>query len=198
MSQALAFFERNFSYSRNLLALSLRIDNLTTGALDVSDIQRAALVAGISAQDAYVHSAVRELMVATADSMRPATDTFNRFSVPMDSVAESTYLPNSIWLDRAVAQSHAHLSFQHPDKIADAIRLVSPRELWQDLGSVLNEPPTRLKTRQKLIAVRRNQIVHEADCEPTPPHDRRPINKQDVNESLDFLSDLVHAIDGLL
>lgn len=198
MTHAVSKFERNFVQSQNLLALAASVDALTTGALDVSDVLRSALVAAVSAQDDYVHSAVRELMIEIADGSRTSTGAFDRFSVPMSAVKQSSYLPSAIWLDMAVRDQHKHLSFQQPDKIADAVRLVSDISLWIELGKTLGQTPDALKTTQKLIVARRNQIVHEADCEPAPPFERRPISHSDVSNALAFISDLVHAMEALI
>lgn len=198
MTQSLARFERNFEYSRNLLALSATVDALTTKAVDVSDLNRAALVAGVSALDAYVHSVVRELMIEVSVGARAATDAFKRFLVPMSAVDQAAYLPTSVWLDGVIADRHSHLSFQQPDKIADAIRLVSDVDLWKEIGTVLGEDPKTLKTRQKLLIDRRNQIVHEADALPTPPYERRPITHAESTDALAFIELLVVTIDGLL
>lgn len=198
MTQALIKFERDFGYARNLLNLSATVDSLTTEAVDVSDMNRATLVAGVSAMDAYVHGVVRELMVATSMGLRPSTDAFSRFVVPMSAVDQAATFPSGVWLDAVVADRHSHLSFQQPEKIADAIRLVSGIALWNEIGAVLGEDPTTLKTRLKLLIDRRNQIVHEADAMPTPPHERRPIVYEDAADALTFTETLVVTIDGLM
>jgi len=158
----------------------------------------AALVNGVSALDDYVHTVVRALMIQTADGARPRTDAFERFPVPLQSALQASYLPAAIWLDQTVMTQHAHASFQQPDKIADAIRLVSSQELWNQLPTVLGTPAKDLKTQLKLIIARRNQIVHEADCDPTPPHTRWAILSSETADALDFLEALVNAIDSLL
>jgi hypothetical protein len=198
MTQSLIRFKRNFGYSKNLLTLSATVDALTTDVVDVSDMNRAALVAGVSALDAYVHSVVRELMIEISIGRRATTDAFKKFAVPMSAVDQAAHLPSSVWLDAVVADRHSHLSFQQPDKIADAIRLVSGVELWNEIGTVLGQDPKTLKVRQKLLIDRRNQIVHEADSLPTPPYERRQITYAETHDALDFTEELVFTIDGLL
>lgn len=67
-----------------------------------------------------------------------------------------------------------------------------------ELATRTGIPAQGLKTRLKVIVTRRNQIVHEADCDPTPPHPRWPIASQDTSDALDFIRTVVGEIDGLL
>jgi hypothetical protein len=198
MSDAYDKFLRNVGYARDLVALYASLGTLTTSALDNSDLLRAALVGGISALDDYVHTVVRKLMVAIADGTRPPTDAFNRFAVPLHETLASASLPAAIWLDRTVKAQHAYVAFQQPDRVADAFRLVSSIELWNEVSGVIGVPASDLKTQLKLIVTRRNQIVHEADCDPTPPHSRWPISISDATGALDFVTQVVSTIDGLL
>lgn len=198
MTAALGFFHRNFSQARGLLDVAKAIGRMVTPALDVSDVIRASLVAGVSAQDAYFHLVVRELMIEISDGRRPTTPAFGRFLVPMSSVQVASSLPSQLWLDRVVAEATGHLAFQQPDKIADALRWVSSLELWNSLAVSLGTTAKALKTRQKLIVDRRNQIVHEADCELVPPYQRRPITEGEVSDALDFLESIAVNVDGLL
>ncbi len=91
-------------------------------------------------------------------------------------------------------QQHEFLSFQQPDKIAAAFRLVTDCPVWETVGASLGDRPDDVKRRLKLIVDRRNKIVHEADTDPTPPRSRYPINEPLVSRSLDFLENLVAAL----
>ena len=54
-----------------------------------------------------------------------------------------------------------------------------------------------LEQKLKLISERRNQIVHEADIEPTT-RTRRSINQADVNDNVDFIEKFCYATYGLI
>lgn len=54
-----------------------------------------------------------------------------------------------------------------------------------------------LEQKLKLICERRNQIVHEADIEPTT-RTRRSINQADVNDNVDFIEQFCHATYSLI
>ncbi|MCX2971959.1 hypothetical protein OSB71_24420, partial [Streptomyces sp. JHD 1] len=67
------------------------------------------------------------------------------------------------WLEQEIREQHGYLSFQQPDKVADAFRLVSDVSLWVEVAKHLGLRPEDVKRQLKLIADRRNKIAHEAD-----------------------------------
>ena len=57
--------------------------------------------------------------------------------------------------------------------------------------------PEDVKRELTLIVDRCNKIAHEADVDPTPPHERWPIDYPDVDYSLDFIGGVTQAIEGV-
>jgi hypothetical protein len=199
MSRALAQFELNLDQARDLVGLAVAIDANTSDVLDTSDVLRSAIVATVSALDHYVHEVVRELMVATAVGQRPATDAFRRFEVSTDAaLAAARGDPPQKWMDEEVRRQHGHLSFQQPEKVADAIRLVWDKPLWPTLASVLGKPAQALKAELQVVVTRRNQIAHEADRDPTPPNERWPICSSDVASAIRLIHSIVTTLDAAL
>jgi len=98
------------------------------------------------------------------------------------------------WLDQAIRETHGWLSFQHPDKLADAIRLVSNVRLWEQVASELGMTSRTVRTQLSAIIDRRNKIAHEADMDPTNPGYRWPINEVLVRDAIDFIERIVRAI----
>jgi hypothetical protein len=93
----------------------------------------------------------------------------------------------------------SYKSFQHPDAIADAIRFVSAKKLWEEVGKNLGRPPQEVKQQLRSIVDRRNKIAHEADIDPTLSlGDRWPINEMLVAEVVDFLEQLGESIYHIL
>ena len=86
------------------------------------------------------------------------------------------------------------MSFQFPDKIADAIRLVSTVKLWEAVALKRNEDIKATKAQLRAIVDRRNQIAHEADLDPTNAGERWPIDGPLVEEAIDFIESIVRAI----
>jgi hypothetical protein len=78
-------------------------------------------------------------MLECHDNIRPPTDAFNRFQIPMVSAVGLT----KEVLDAEIRNKHGYLSFQHPDKVSDAIRLFSNVELWKSVGAELANLPRR-------------------------------------------------------
>lgn len=199
MTAAVGHFEDNLGRARDLVGLSIAVGASTTEALDTDDLLRSALVAGVSALDHYVHEVVRELMVETALGSRPPTDAFRRFPVSLESaLAAAGGRPAPDWMDEEIRRQHGHLSFQHPDKIADAVRLVWDQPLWQTVAAQLGLDSKVLKQQLLLAVQRRNQIAHEADRDPTPPHPRWPIHASDVGDALDLVESIVRALDAVI
>jgi hypothetical protein len=178
-----------------MAATAAALEAQLTGAVDVSDLLRGGLVQGVSAFDHFVHEEVRVRMLALSTataSLWPAG--FARFRVSLQSVDQAITGGGRTWLENEIRLQHGYLAFQQPDKVADALRLVSDVELWPAVGAHLGRTASDLKTQLKLIVDRRNKIAHEADIDPTPPRTRYPIARGMVDASLDFLESIAVAI----
>ncbi len=136
MKAALDQFQTNLVRARTLSGVAESIGALTTPAIDVTDIHRASLVLGVSALDYFVHEFVRLGMLEVHRGKRPATEASLSFKIPIIAVRTGfADLTKDDWLDEAVRETHSWQSFQHPDKIADAIRLVTAVKLWQQVAT---------------------------------------------------------------
>jgi len=69
--------------------------------------------------------------------------------------------------DLEVRTQLSRRTFQYPDDIAEAVRLISPCKLWNDVAlklgattATLTVATESLKKRLSLIVDRRNKIVH--------------------------------------
>ena len=181
--------------ARELGKLAAAVGKIITPAIDVSDMWRAQVVLGVSALDHFVHEMARLGMIETAKGTRPKTDAFLRFELPLDAVDLGLAgNAHELWLGEAVREKHSWLSFQHPDKIAEAIRLISPIKLWEEVGKELGLPGQDIKVRLGLVVDRRNKIAHEADMDPTNPGFRWPITDVMVSDALDFIDRVAEAI----
>jgi len=96
-----------------------------------------------------------------------------------------------------IREQHGYLAFQHPNKIADAIRCVSDVKLWEEVGIRLGLPAGPVKERLVLIVERRNKIAHEADVDPTYGT-LWPVHSTDVIGVIDFLDRVASAIDEIV
>ncbi len=198
MTSPLDQFLENIARARALCDVAQSLEGMTTRVVDLSDLYRAALVLGVSALDHFVHEFVRVGMLDVHRGVRPSTDAHLNFKVPLSAAREAvTTHPLDSWLDEAVRDAHSWLSFQQPDKIADAIRLVSSVKLWEEVGSRLASPAKQVKLQLTAIVDRRNKIAHEADLDPTDPGQRWPIDEMLVRDALSYVERVTVAIDAV-
>jgi hypothetical protein len=197
-STELALFRGNLSFARDLAATAVALNAQVTPAMGTGDLLRAALVQGVSAFDHFVHEEVRARMLEIQGGRLPRVPAFERFRISLQSVQQALSTSGVVWLESEILEQHRLLTFQHPDKVADAFRLVSTVEFWNAVGSVLGRPASDVKRTLLLIVDRRNKIAHEADTDPTPPRSRYPISITIVTESLNFLERIAEATQVVL
>ncbi|HBO96887.1 MAG TPA: hypothetical protein DE315_02365 [Candidatus Omnitrophica bacterium] len=194
MHSAIQEFRSNIERARALGGLYVALSGMTTPAVDATDILRAQMVSIVSALDQYVHELTRLGMLEVFNGLRPPTDAFLRFQVTIDAVMVGLKTGGSLWLEEEIREKHGYLAFQHPDKIADAIRHFSPCELWSAVAFGLGLSVNDVKTRLKLIIDRRNKIAHEADLDPSYPGVRWAISYQDIESATNFIENLCEQI----
>ncbi len=89
--------------------------------------------------------------------------------------------------------------FQQADKIADAIRYISGKKLWDEVAIQMNKSAKDIKQQLNSIVDRRNKIAHEADIDPTfNIGDRWNIDELLVGDAIDFIEILVESIHSVL
>jgi hypothetical protein len=199
MQRVLDQFRENVERVRALDALYSFLTAQTGGTFDLSDLLRTQIVMVVSAFDHYVHEVTRVGMVEIVSGGRAPTPAFNRFPIPMGAVVQAIASPGTTaWLEDAVRAAHGHLSFQDPDKVADALRFVSSAIVWEQVGAVLGMDVVQVKAELRAIIRRRNQIAHEADLDPSYPGTRWPITQNDVRYAVDMIERATEAIHQLL
>lgn len=168
--------------------------------LDSSDLLRWQWVLSVSALDKYIHDIVAAGMVDQYLNRRPTTPKFDAFQLSMKAFANISSAPMPEYEFRnEVIRKNSFLAFQEPDKIADALSFIwnEPNKWSVISGNMATHiDPATLKTKLKNIVVRRNQIVHEGDCLSTNiPLIQQPISRSDTEDVIQFITDLVDAID---
>jgi len=104
-------------------------------------------------------------------------------------------LNNASWLEDEVRERLGYQSFQQPDKIADAIRLISDKKLWDEVATKLGISAKDVKQQLSAIVDRRNKIAHEADIDPTfGIGSRWYIDEILVNDAVGFIEQVVESI----
>lgn len=194
MQKAIDAFRASMSRVEHLGGLHKALAGLTTSAVDASDLLRAQIVLGVSALDYYVHEVTTIGMVEVFEGKRPATPAFLKYRVSISGVLGKAAPPHVSWFESEVRDRHSFLSFQQPEKVADAIRLFSDVTLWKQVAVNLALSEQAVKDQLKLIVDRRNKIAHESDLDPSYPNTRWPIHTADVEKSLQFLRQTCEAI----
>lgn len=181
MQHTLDVLRENLRRADEMVGLYLSLSRQTTVALDLSDLLRAAFVMAVSALDQFVHEITRAGMLEIQDGKRSTTDSYDRFGIPLARLAAAADPSTArATLDLEIRQRHGHLSFQQPEKIADAIRHIAPDGLWAAVSASLGKDSKALKKELGLIIDRRNKIAHEADVDPSYPGQRWPIAPEDA------------------
>ena len=201
MQFALDQFRISINRVRDLIAVHNSVNAQSTTALDLSDILRAALVLSVSALDYYVHEVVRLGMLEIHRGTRPEPPTFARFQISLGSARQGFNVESSLdyWLEDEIRQRHSYKSFQQPNNIADAIRLISDKSLWQEVGILMGRPAKEIKQELSIIVDRRNKIAHEADIDPTLGLGNRwRIDEILVNDAVDFIEQVVESIHAVI
>ncbi len=194
MQSALDQFNANIDRIRALMGLHGSLSGQLTAAVDLSDLLRACHVMSVSAIDHYVHEITRIGIMDIFDGTRAPSAAYGRLRLAMRSIDSNaeTFRANT---EADIREQHGYLAFQQPDKISDAIRLVSDRKLWEEVASIIGDTDAKsIKTRLSLIVDRRNKIAHEADLDPTYPDTRWPIKYADVESTVDFVVAVTTAI----
>jgi hypothetical protein len=195
MDSALTQFNENLKRARDLGGLVSGLQSMTTNVMDFSDIWRTQIVLAVSSLDSFIHDIVRFGMILIAQGERSPTDTYSRFGIPLSAVGSAINgVEHDTWLGETVREKLSWQSFQDPDKLAEAIRLISVVKLWDEVGRELGMLPAELKIRVRLIVQRRNKIVHEADLDPANPGFRWPIDSSMATDSIDFIENLGRSI----
>lgn len=191
MQSALDGFKASAERVKSLGGLHSALLSLTTPAIDSSDLLRAQIVLTVSALDYFVHEIVVLGMLETFQGIRKPTAAFNRQRVSGHLLLGTR---SAATFETDVRERHSLLSFQQPDKVADAVRLISEKPLWTEVSRQLGRAEQSVKAELKLIVERRNKIAHEADIDPSYPGARWPIVPQDTATALVFTEHVVDAI----
>lgn len=180
-----------------------------TSALRPEEILRAEWAARVSAFDLYVHELASQRLTRIFNGTLPSTPAFSKFRISADallrirSAVESQEAQAAFDLD--VREQFSALTFQMPDKVANAIRLCSKVELWNAVAIHQGACDSEVKQRAKsikqslsLIVTRRNKIAHEGDLQPGVPRVPWPITEADLTEVREFIERLVTSIDEVV
>ncbi|MGF1520149.1 MAG: HEPN domain-containing protein [Nodosilinea sp.] len=135
MQSALEQFRISIGRVRDLISLHNSIKAQSTGALDVSDMLRAALVLSVSALDFYVHEIVTLGMLEIHRGQRPepissnstTQSAFSRFQVSLGDARQDrlTAIDIASWLETEIQQAQGTEFLQQSYTIEQLIPTIS-------------------------------------------------------------------------
>ena len=201
MQSAIDLFRISIARVRDLIAVHNSLKAQASSVLDISDMLRAALVLAVSALDYYIHEIVRIGMLEIHRGERPEPPAFSGFQISLGNARAGINAEQNIdsWLEDEIRQRHSYKSFQQQKAIADAVRLICEKKLWEEVSINMGSPAKDIKQQLSLIVDRRNKIAHEADIDPTLSLGNRwPIDELLVNEAVNFLEQVVESIHNIL
>lgn len=200
MQEAIDQFSDNLKRIRSLDSIVADISSQTTVVVDLTDILRAELVMSVSALDYYVHEVVRLGMLESYRGERRKTPQFLSFQISLGPALDALNLGKSddTWISEEIRSRHSFSTFQTPDRIASAVRLISDVSLWLEVAERMNADDKEVKQELRVIVDRRNKIAHEADMSRSPYEDRNSIDRQMVTEAVNFLERVVEAIHSVI
>lgn len=183
-----------------------RLDAANT---DLLSLPRAAVVASISALDAYVHAVLYERIPmslranpvpeALCELMAGAIQIKNggtfKDALPIliahDSLAEI--------FTKVREKTLAFVSYQAPEKIAAAYELIGHANIFESVSNLWQGPGTEAENIKRNLAAyvkRRNQIAHEGDHESNGQP--RPMQPQYAQGCRDFVEGLVSRLNRVV
>ncbi|NUA28675.1 hypothetical protein [Cupriavidus basilensis] len=205
----LQHFQTVWERCNELAALHEFLSGRLTAALRPDELLRAEWVARVSALDLYVHEIVAQRMTAIFDGQVAAPAGNGKFQISADVLMRIRSAPTKIdasaAFDLEVRSRLGFLTFQDPDKIADGIRLISGRELWNEVALHCGATQATkvavakgIKRGLSLIVERRNKIAHEGDLQPGGLRTPWPISRPDLREVERIIYQVVTAIDAVV
>jgi len=135
INNAIRQFRISISRVRDLISLHNSVKAQATGALDLSDMLRAALVLAVSALDYYVHEVVTlgmlEIHRGNRSEPTPSANTtqsaFSRFQVSLGSARQErlTAIDIASWLEAEIQQTQGYTFLQQSYTVSNLIPTLS-------------------------------------------------------------------------
>jgi hypothetical protein len=168
-------------------------DYLTTtviGPQSFDDLLRFQIVYAVSAFDKLMHDLIRIGMTQTFMGTRSASNKYRSEQITLDthaSLVSTTIPPKEVLFEQEIARKLGFNSYQEPERVAEGLSLIwQEDQKWQKIGSEMGWDADKARKQLKLISVRRNGIVHEADID-LITNAKRPIMRTETIAITDFV-----------
>jgi hypothetical protein len=201
MLRAVGTFQASLDDARKLTALYAYLSDSVIVPFDFDDLLRSQFVYAVSAFDKLMHDLIRIGMVSTFVGQRVPT---NRYQIEPITIQLHTTLmaatmpPKEYLFEQEVIRKLGYIAFQDPDKVAEGLSLIwDEQNKWTKIADAMGQAAADVRTKLKLIAARRNAIVHQSDMHPLT-NAKTPITPSETTDVTDFLQLCGHTIAGLV
>jgi hypothetical protein len=209
-SSHLRLFDENIQYARDLIAGGVALQGLRNfpaadygdlGKAHPEDLYRAAWNQAVAALDHWLHDEVIERAVKlTNDTGNARPQSLANLRMPFKMVERMRdEAPHVVFRD-FLEDEYRRKSFHGTDDITAGIKLITHLtgdQIWGSIGRSCRMTREEVKKRHDgEIIKRRNDISHRADRDETGQ--RQPMSEQQARGAVDWISDLVYMLSGLL
>ena len=154
----------------------------------------------LSAVDFYIHEIIKIELVNIIKKERKETASLKNCMISVKTFLEyitSPTINNQIFEDEIIYRN-SFKSFLEPDKMAEALSLITEKKVFKELFSKLGLSDTKeLKDRIKEIFKRRNSIVHQMDYDYST-ETQQTITKEEVEDYIEFYNKFIQELHLLL
>ncbi|BEP49991.1 HEPN domain-containing protein [Variovorax paradoxus] len=201
MLNAKLVFHKNIQQANDLGALYAQLSHMVEIPEQFDDLLRSQIVNAVSAFDKLMHDLIRIGMVKMFENQRPSTSKYLGESIAirhLPTLMATAVPPPAVRFEEIVREKLSVLSFQDPTKLADGLSFIwNADQKWQQIALGLGMSDTDARLTQKLIATRRNAIVHEADLDPVN-NQKQAITRAEATDIANFLLALGNRICDLV
>ncbi|MFP4055525.1 MAG: hypothetical protein ACLF0G_01510 [Candidatus Brocadiia bacterium] len=200
--KAIEAFSATLERAETLLALH----SATRGRppKEKEDILRAAVMLAVAAVDSYFHDKILERLTPFLQTRRGSRIPGSLIKL-LEKHGGVEKMLEILYADRPhrrihtiVRRAQAELTFQKPDKIEAALRLLGISDLWYRVATEMKHGASKERVKKRLgqYAWRRDKIAHEADR--TTGGKPTPIRKPYVTDCISFLRRFIRAADRVI
>jgi len=181
----------------------------------LNELLRAALAGIVSALDRYCHdlivsNVVRELSRSERKMNRELKQLYIPVVIARKAVKHAGVRkgkggkirtrPMNIIRDAVQEVLHREETFQRPDDVMRALRMIGIEKLWDRCAERMTVKSKTIPQRLNRIVDRRNRIVHEGDVVRLRRGRKltlHPVNRKQTIEDIKWVSELVSSIDAV-
>ncbi len=201
MINAHGLFKDNILKANELGVLYDHLSSTMPVPEQFDDLLRSQIVNALSAFDKLMHDLIRIGMVDIFENQRTSTGKYLKEVVAIQhlpGLAAGAVPPPAVRFEEIIREKLSALSFQDPAKIADGLSYIWNEDYkWQQIASSLGMTDKNARLKQKLIATRRNAIVHEADLDPVT-NQKQAITRAEAADISAFLLSLGNRVFALV